>query len=149
MTRVSFTPAPSEVAMPRTTRATPRVVFTVSAFAFAFIGGLLTPFSSGLGDVCGDRCKGLIEPFLAMFRGKRKARRPQHRHVRDTDESEDELQVRLDMLTWRIRGPHATGRGRNDHLLAFREAFRTRGGVPERLARDHDAIDPGLQLRRH
>ena len=68
--------------------------------------------------------------------------------VGDADEPKDNLQIRLGMLKRRVLRIHPAARDGDDHALAMHQAFRTGRAVPEGLAGDDHAIDPGLQLRR-
>src|SRR5688572_2428930 len=111
MTRVSFTPAPSEVAMPRTRRVTPRVV-AVSALAFIEDAPSFNSKRCSRGERGrhGDRGQCEIHTFLAILGRNRKPFSTQHHYVRDADKAKDELEIRLDILAWRARWIDTTAR---------------------------------------
>src|SRR5579862_1501155 len=175
ITRRSFTPAPSEVGMPRTTRSTARLLVWVPLMDFnlsLMLQGALDEgrsrdnqlLAAAPGRARAARTLRLAprsscqrfgtdycgtrraQSCLAVLARDRQAFGAHERDVRDAEEPEEEPQVRLDELAWMAWRVDAAAREGHDHPLASCEPLGTARRVAKGLACNRDPVDPSLQL---
>src|SRR5579862_9018113 len=158
MTRVSLTPAPSDVGIPRTTRRTvrmassalmvripPDAIGLLSVYSRAFQGSWRE--RSGRERVHrGNGRAGFLEARLAVLRRDREPFGAHEPHVRDAEKTEQELEIRLPEFPAIARAAHPATCQRHNDLLAAGKSLRSIRRVAEGPARDRNAIDPGLEL---
>src|SRR5579864_6002753 len=150
MTRVSLTPAPSDVGIPRTTRRTVRVASSalmvrippdairlLSVYSHAFQDSRRQRSGrervhGGNGGACG------LEARLAVLRRDREPFGAHEPHVRDAEETEQELKIRLAEFTPIARAAHSSTCQRHDDLLAAGKSLRSIRRIAEGPARDRN-----------
>src|SRR6185437_1511986 len=145
-TRVSFTPAPSEVGSPACTRSTARLRVTASMLVVVAIAkSPVHAAASGRDDFL-DLLPGGGDALALGLLAHREAFGIHEAHVGHAEEGEHRPQIGYLRIGRRVAIEPAA-RERDVDGLSLKEPFRPLFGVAERDARARDGVDPVLELR--